>query len=508
MNKQPNILFIMCDQFRFDCISALGNNIIRTPNLDRLVHRGISFTNAYSTNPVCIAARYTLMTGREPYHTGSYFNEIPSPMDGLAKNIEDRCGKYIAGTLGDLGYRTFGMGKFHVGESARDKLGFDTKISVEELFTSDTIKDDDYAMFMKNEHPEYSHIEQLHGERSDMYYVPQTRPFPAELTGEAFTVGKGLDEINRDDGRPYFGYISFIGPHPPVTPPIPYNRMYNPDIMPNPIRGDLNIDMMDEYVRWMNHAIWAEDINDFLARRIKSHYYGEISFIDDCIGQILDLVESRADSDNTLICFFSDHGDHMGDHNLWQKESYFEESCRIPYLVSWPERLEKNAKCDELVAISDLFAIATCAAGSIELRDGTDVLDMLRGSASPRKYLYACYGRPGTPLFKCMVRYKEWKYIFLSNGGREQLFNLDNDPHEMTLRNNDSSEIFEKLKTYATEYSKRPGLYSALDGDKLKVYDFKRIEEQRILQFAYDRGVTDFTVGACRGKTLNNVEQT
>jgi len=74
MSTRPNILYLMCDQFRFDCIAALGNSKIRTPNIDRLVARGISFTNSYSTCPVCVPARYTVRTGREPSITGCYTN--------------------------------------------------------------------------------------------------------------------------------------------------------------------------------------------------------------------------------------------------------------------------------------------------------------------------------------------------------------------------------------------------------------------------------------------------
>ena len=85
----------MCDQFRYDCIQALGNDTIQTPNLDRLAARGVAFTEAYSTCPVCVAARYTVMTGCEPEKTGCYSNENPVPMDGQPEAIEDRCGSYL-----------------------------------------------------------------------------------------------------------------------------------------------------------------------------------------------------------------------------------------------------------------------------------------------------------------------------------------------------------------------------------------------------------------------------
>ena len=163
----------------------------------------------------------------------------------------------------------------------------------------------------------------------------------------------------------------------------------------------------------MNHLIWAEDINDPHARILKARYYGEISYIDDCLGRILDAVDAREDADDTLICFFSDHGDHLGDHHAWQKESFFEASAHVPFLVSWPARLSADRRCAELVCLTDLFGIATTTAGRPQLRDGIDVLGVLDGSAPPRDSLVGWYGLPGTGECKVMVRDRRWKYVHL-----------------------------------------------------------------------------------------------
>ena len=336
-STKKNILILMCDQFRYDCIAALGNPIIKTPNLDRLVRRGVAFNNAYSTCPVCVPARYSVMTGCEPATTGCYLNETPSPMDGLPQTMEQRCGPYLAREMKDRGYRTFGIGKYHTKPDVFEDLGFEKQIHTEELWETQAIKDrDGYASFIRENHPEYNHIDQLHGERTNMYYVPQTSALPAALTVESFVADKAVAELQLDDGRPYFGYISFIGPHPPCAPPVPYNLMYDPDLMSSPRMGDPLVNAMDEQLHFMNYAIYADDISNGMVRNIKSRYYGEISYIDACIGRILDAVEERSDADDTMICFFSDHGDHLGDHGAWQKESFFEESARIPMLISAP----------------------------------------------------------------------------------------------------------------------------------------------------------------------------
>ncbi|MFW6058638.1 MAG: sulfatase, partial [Phycisphaeraceae bacterium] len=390
-NDRPNVLFIMTDQQRFDTIAALGNPHIHTPNMDRLVRRGVACTNAYSTCPVCVPARYTIRTGCEPPHTG-YFANGRSKYLEPGTTVEQRCGDYLPRRMHQLGYRTWGVGKFHTHPWNED-LGYEVQLHSEELYSStEQRRGDAFARFIADEHPEYDWLDMLQGERTEMYYMPQMSPLPAEITVESWAADRAVEQLQVDDERPFFGFLSFIGPHPPLAPPQPFNRMYDPDDMPNPVRGDLALDHMDEQIPWMNHIIWADGINDFLARILRARYYGEISYIDWCLGRVLDALEQRGDADNTVICFFSDHGEGLGDHNAWQKESYFEQSAHVPMLVSWPAQLPQNVQRDELVCLTDLFGMATHAAGQTETRDGIDVLGMLQGEAPPREQLVACYG--------------------------------------------------------------------------------------------------------------------
>jgi choline-sulfatase len=268
--------------------------------------------------------------------------------------------------------------------------------------------------------------------------------------------------------------------------------MYNPDKMPNPVRGSLEVDHMDEQIPWMNYLIWAEDINDSLARNLRSRYYGEITYIDFCIGRILDALEKRDDADNTLICFFADHGDHLGDHHAWQKESYFEESCRIPFLLSWPSKYPASVQKSDLICLTDLFGIATSAAGAPQIREGHDILAALDQRGPGRKNIFACYGKPGTLVFKAMIREDEWKYIFLSNGNREQLFNLGKDPGEFSLRNTENPGILARFRQETTKYCARKGLFQALEGGELRIFPYTPRPLFRIHQFNAALGVDDF----------------
>tara|TARA_B100000029_G_scaffold516037_1_gene626270 strand:- start:6751 stop:8265 length:1515 start_codon:yes stop_codon:yes gene_type:complete len=485
---QPNILFIMTDQQRFDTIAALGNSVIHTPNLDRLVDRGLSFTQAYSTCPVCVAARMTIRTGREPPATGVFSNRR---LD-WAGGVENRCGNYLARTLSALNYRTFGIGKFHTDPWDED-LGYDWQLHSEELYKNPRQRlGDAYAAWIAREHPNFDYVEALMGERTEMYYVPQVSPLPAHLTVESWVTDRTIEALGVASSRPFFGFVSFIGPHPPFAPPLPFNRIYDPDRMTNPVCGDLSVDHMDEQIPSMNQMIWADEINDALARNLKARYYGEITYIDDCLGRILDVVESREDSDNTLICFFSDHGDHLGDHNAWQKESFFDVSTRIPFLISWPARLPKNCLQNELVCLTDLFGIATQAAGKMEVRDGVDVLGIVEGLVEPREYLFGYYGEPGTDQFKIMVRSGVWKYIYFSNGGRSQLFNMAEDPQELVNKVTTNIDVADKLNTRGIKACQQPGVSAALDGNQLRSFPYTRRKSSRIYQFDESRGVDGF----------------
>jgi arylsulfatase len=482
----------MTDQQRFDTIAALGNPHIYTPNLDRLVRRGISFSRAYATCPICIPARYTIRTGCEPLTTRAFSNAVPNAAKGQPAEMEARCGPYLGRTMSRLGYRTFGVGKFHTYPWNED-VGYETLWRSEETYHPPAREGDDYGSWLTREHPAFDFLEQPFGERTEMYYLPQRSPLPAKLGVEWWVASCAVQEITKsDESRPFFGFVSFVGPHPPLAPPIPFNRMYDPDRMPDLILASVEEDHLDEEIPFMRYAVWADAINPALARIVKARYYGEISYLDHCLGQILDAIEAHPNPENVLICFFSDHGDLMGDHHGWQKQNFFEAACRVPLLLSWPEVLPAGSVRNELISLADLFGIATEAAGDCDVREGRNVLKTLRGEAPLREYLVGMIEIPGSQNFKLMVVTDEWKYIFMANGGREQLFNLRRDPDERLNCAAATSKIRNELHALGVQACKGPGGADALDGDKLRVFPFRERPRTRIYQFDRSRGVVGF----------------
>jgi len=490
--SHPDILFIMTDQQRFDTIAALGNSHIYTPNIDRLVRRGITFSNAYASCPVCLAARYTIRTGCEPPTTRVFTNAKANPVAGQAAEMEARCGPYLGRAMSRFGYRTFAIGKFHTTPWDED-VGYETLWRCEETYHPPKREGDDYGSWLSREYPEFDFLEQPMGERTEMFYLPQRSPLPAELGGEWWTADRAVEEIAKsDDSRPFFGFVSFVGPHPPLAPPIPFNRMYNPDRMPELVLGKIEEDNLDEEIPYMRNAIWADSISSELAKIVKARYYGEITYMDHCVGRILNAIQARPNSENILICFFSDHGDLLGDHHGWQKQNFFEAACRFPLLLSWPARLPAGAVRTELITLADLFGIATGAAGACEVRQGVDVLKMLRGECAGRQYLVGMTDVPGSQDFKVMVVTDEWKYIFMANGGREQLFNLRRDPNELSNCVGASSRIRDDLYALAVKACRVPGATDALDGEKLRAFPFRKKTPTRICQFDRSRGIAGF----------------
>lgn len=209
---------------------------------------------------------------------------------------------------------------------------------------------------------------------------------------------------------------------------------------------------------------------------------------------------------------------------MFQKENYFEEACRIPFLVSWPAHAVLGQMSgvveNRLVGQADLFGLVTAAAGSEELRDGVSILSMLSrgpdlnddGSGAGRQYFFGVYSEPGSQQFKIMVRSHTYKYIFMANGGRELLFNLVQDPFETTtlcaLSAEENSDKLtaggetKALRLLSTLRSAGAAFLQASQAGSLALdpaspsgfleHDFVARPHHRIMQMAADLGVTGF----------------
>ena len=428
--RRPNILLIMCDQFRGDCIGADGNDAVRTPNIDRLAREGARFSRAYSSLPSCTPARATLLTGLGAWRHG---------MLGYGR-VARQYAHEKPRMLRDAGYHTCGIGKMHW-YPQRHTHGFH-KTLVDESGRAETRGFvSDYRQWFRQVAPELNPDATGIGwndYRAKAYALPE-KLHPTRWTAEAAvdflnTYGKDAEQA----GKPFFLKVSFARPHSPYDPPQRLLDLYADAKIPKAVVGDW-AERNAMRGRKLPFTTPRGDLGAEQVRRSRTGYYGAVSFLDEQIGRILDAVRKRGWWEETLILFTSDHGDMQGDHHLWRKTYAYEGSARIPMLVRWPNGLleaRRGQVLDRPVELRDVLPTFLDAAG---VRyddadfDGRSMLQLVRGKAKGwRGHIDLEHSRCYWPANQwCALTDGHVKYIFGAFDGRERLFDLDKDPHEL-----------------------------------------------------------------------------
>ena len=456
--SRPNVLLFFTDQQRFDTIAALGNGVIRTPNLDRLCAEGTAFTSAYSPSPVCVSARCSLHYGQYPWRTGCYDNGYDMPTDRPS----------FMDVLTEAGYRTHGIGKCHFTPDGHALRGFQSRETQEEC----TIRNDDYVAHLHANG--FEHVSDPHGARGQMYYTPQLAQMPARLHPTQWIGDRSVAFVEQqaDANEPWMLFSSFIHPHPPFAPPVPWNKLYRVGSMPLP-KLPADFESLHTYInRRQNRYKYRDrglDMN--LIRLIRAHYYACISFIDFQIGRVLETLERSGQLDNTLILFTSDHGEHLGDYGCFGKRSMHDTCARVPLLARLPRRFEGGAVCDTPTSLVDLaptILAATGIDGAME-SDGADLADMASGTCI-RDAVFSQYQREGQAIYTAVTR--EWKYAYSAPDNREFLFDRVTDPDETQSCTGVPSckDILQNMRQRMIERLRSGDETVALDGDNWKVY--------------------------------------
>ncbi|MDG2167196.1 MAG: sulfatase-like hydrolase/transferase [Opitutales bacterium] len=451
----PNILLIMTDQLRADCIAALGNSKIKTPNIDRLVHEGTSFDRCFTPSPVCCPARQSLTSGLPPHQTGCVDN-----VDSITES------QSFIQVLANQGYQTHGIGKMHFSPNLGD-WGFSSR-DVSEEFSPPSTRDD-YRTFLDENG--YEHVLDPHGLRSEFYYVPQPSQVPEKLHHSHWVADGSIDFLNRrDTSKPFFLWSSFIKPHPPFESPNPWGRLYRMHEMDEPLLSEGSGEHWTFWNKVQNRYKYVDDVasNRNLARSIKAAYYGTISFIDYNVGRILDALGSEID--NTLIVFTSDHGELLGDFGCYGKRSMLDPSARVPMIARLPGSFPGNYRCDTPTTLLDLFPTFTSLGGShadSPSPEGISLLEAMDNSAKDR-IVYSQFSQNDLGLY--MAANRKWKYIYSAADDKEWLFELANDPYEIVNRKDDPSCLsqFQKLKDACIQRFKSDGYFKPLDGNDWK----------------------------------------
>ncbi len=422
MPARPNILLIITDQQRGDCLGIDGHPVLQTPHLDALAAAGARFRRAYSACPLCMPARRTLMTGMSAASHGLVGNTSGVPLDHPT----------LAERLRDSGYQTHLVGKLHF-FPVRRRYGFDSMDWSDGPYKGGG---GDYTKFVEREAPPMPRVERAHGATTNSWVA---RPWHLEdrLHFTNWTTDRALEFLEkRDPTAPFFLKASYFHPHTPSTPPAYYFSHYmNQDLGEPHVGAHSRISegpIPGLPVRSKRCALSYQQM-----KQLRAGYFGCIHHIDDQVGRLLEAVPR-----DTIIVFTSDHGEMLGDHQYFQKGRGFEGASRIPYLIKFPDemKVEAGQVRDEPVELMDIMPTLLDAVGVDAPRemDGKSLLPLLRGkNRGWREFIHgeAAHRNAGTELEPDISNHfltdGRRKFVWDSATGQEMFFNLENDPYEL-----------------------------------------------------------------------------
>jgi arylsulfatase A-like enzyme len=461
MSQIKNVLFIMTDQMRADCMGAAGHPVVKTPNLDRLASQGVRFEHAYVQSAVCGPSRMCFYTGRYMHAHRSYWNGVPLPLD------ETTLGEYLR----SAGIRAALCGKTHhpedvvllpkLQQAGLDKtLIYTNHAGLEPWEVNDGTGNGWIAHLRSRGYP--LPFDEYPGAAPFIVTTPDGRwlngwrfesaAYPTVVREEdsdtAFMTRRAMEFIESAGDRPWMLHLSYFKPHWPNVAPAPYHAMYDPAAVPDPIRSaaelenphPLLIPFREERrsVPFDQEAVW---------RQMKATYYGLITQIDDHLGKLFRFLEERGKLDNTLILFTSDHGEYMGDHWLFEKELFYEQAIRVPLIIFDPsKKADRTRGTVEQRFVESIDILPTCldAFGLNIPRHvhGRSLLPLVRGEKVEKWRdavfadwdfrFYQAGERLNLAPEQCrawMVRDRRYKYVHF-NGLPPMLFDLEQDPHE------------------------------------------------------------------------------
>lgn len=333
----PNILWLMTDEHRTDSLGCYGSPWAQTPHLDRLAERGILFRQAVTPSPVCVPARVSLLTGRYPAATGVLCN-LHQPPEQEQHWLTDELVRH--------GYQSASFGKSHY---RAERKAFQTeggKVLTEAVHYfryRDKYRMEDYQVVRYPGKP-YPWI------------LAGRFPEPAERTAAYLNVSEALNWCRGlDRKRPFLLRLSFNEPHTPYVVPPPYDTLIpagrihlaGPDRLP----ADAPV--------WDREGLAPIQSSELLQEgeilRMRQVYYGLVSFLDSQIGRLLQEMDRMGLLENTIVALLADHGTHLADHGLVQKQSFYQASVQVPFLMSWPGRIPAGVVLEEPVETLSLL---------------------------------------------------------------------------------------------------------------------------------------------------------
>jgi len=424
MSMRPtNVLFISSDQHSRRVMGCSGNPVVQTPNLDALAARGTRFTNGYCPTPICVPSRASLATGRYAHTIGSWDNATPY-IGTEAPSWGHR--------LTEQGHMVTTIGKLHY-RKVDDPSGFpDQRLPMHVLEGVG-----DLYGILRGEMPTRAVSRQ---------HVVEARAGESEYTRYDRAIAREavhwLHEEAGDPTKPWALFVSFVNPHPPLVVPQQYLDRYPVDAMPLPVQWAPE--------DWPRHPVLdlrrrqqalEESVGEAATRRAIATYYGMVTFLDEQIGLVLQALDEAGLRDSTRIVYTTDHGEQLGEHGLWWKNSMYEGAAGVPMIVAGPEIPAGKVVRTNVSHVDAFPAIVEAVGAELQPEDadlpGESLFRLAQQNDRPRA-VFGEYHTVLSPSGVFMLRDERFKYVYYV-GYAPQLFDLQEDPDETRDLGEDSA---------------------------------------------------------------------
>ena len=411
MKKPHNILIVMSDEHRRDAMGVMGHPVVQTPHLDALGARGAMFENAYTPSPMCVPARAAIACGDYVHRIRHW--DSATPYDGGQRSWMH--------ALRDAGVEVVSIGKLHF-RSSDDDNGFS-----QEILPMHVVGGVGWpAGLLRKSPPPFDRAAELARDvgAGDSDY---TRYDHSVTTAAVDWLTKTTKHTNG-----WAAFVSLVSPHYPLIAPEHFAALYDPAAIDRPIAYESDARArhpeLDRVAAFYNYDRYFDAKSMLKAR---AAYYGLVSYMDECVGQVLAALDASGQADDTLVLYVSDHGDMLGDHGYWTKQVMYEGSAGVPMIVAGPG--VKAGRCVKTAtSLLDLAPTATEFVADLSWDGpGNSLLQIAANADDPERTAFSEYHDGGSTTGTFMVRWDRWKYVYYVNEA-PQLFDLEADPNELS----------------------------------------------------------------------------
>ena len=427
----PNILILMPDQMRADCMGCAGHAVVKTPHTDRLAAEGVRFTQATTVCPICQPARASFVNGLYPHNHHMWTNagQMPEADETFFHHLQ-RAGYYTA-HVGKSHYYPHTFGHMRKHEDYMHARGLDYVHETTGPWA--TVKMDSY---MTDHWAELHLLDRFRHDYNKRRKHSGIAVWPSPLPVEEFMdsyVGRQAVEFvdSYQQDKPLCLFVGFGGPHEPWDAPEPYAGMYDPLKCPPAIDPAKPGEWLSPYAAERLTKGRVDTLTDEIIGMIRANYYGKISLIDHWFGEIMTAFAGKGWLEDAFVVVWSDHGEMAGDHGRLHKSVFYESAVRVPLIIRWPGHAEWGKQCDSPAENIDVFPTLLEAIGAepSERCMGESLWPLLRNpDVHYRDATYSEIAHQGHRNY--MVRTSDYKYAMDDASRGYMLFDLDNDPEE------------------------------------------------------------------------------